>query len=95
LRAQKLWKKARRAEAAQAVRLQTRRTPQPLPSPSRTRSQVAKTLFDIAALCQDRGWSAEDLLRRETKRRERLWRSQERRAGARPDRDEAAGAGTR
>lgn len=65
MRAQKLWKKARRAGLAQ---------PPALPSGRWTRTRVARELFTLAALCQERGWTAEELLRTEARRHERAWR---------------------
>jgi NTP pyrophosphatase (non-canonical NTP hydrolase) len=70
LRAQKLWKKARRANLAPA--------PEPRGRGPRTPATVARALFELAALCQDRGWSAEELLRTEARRREATWRRAER-----------------
>lgn len=70
LRAEKLVKKARRAKLpveAGAVS-------------ARTRQEVGRVLFDLAAGAQSKGWSAEDLLRTETRRRERAWRRAERQA---------------
>jgi MazG family protein len=68
LRAEKLVKKARRAkintEAPQARKL----------SPS----ELARELFELARYSQSKGWSAEDLLRAETGKRERAWRRLER-----------------
>lgn len=67
LRAEKLIKKARR------VKLET-----DAPSlPGVTRRKLARQLFDLARAAQSRGWSAEDLLRAETLRRERAWRKVE------------------
>lgn len=69
LRVEKLVKKARRAKLAVA--------------PSRRqigRRQLARSLFGLARYAQQRGWSAEDLLRAETLRQERAWRRQEQRA---------------
>jgi len=45
------------------------------------KSELAKRLFDLTAFAQARGWSAEQLLTGETKRRERDFRKQERRNG--------------
>lgn len=46
---------------------------------------VGRRLFELAALCQAKGWSAEELLRTETRRRERAMRREEaRRERARP-----------
>ncbi len=77
MRAQKLWKKALKAKVAEPLSA----SPPPAGSPPqkalRTPAQVARALFELAALCQDRGWSAEALLRQEAKRRERAWRSKE------------------
>ncbi len=67
LRAEKLVKKARRAG---------------LPSPAprrgrRTRAQLGAELFELARQAQEQGWSAEELLRAETRQRERAWRKEE------------------
>jgi uncharacterized protein YabN with tetrapyrrole methylase and pyrophosphatase domain len=71
MRAEKLTKKARRADLA------------PRSLPSRTsRRGMGQRLFDLAAEAQARGWSAEALLRDEIRRRERLWRKTERRRAA-------------
>jgi uncharacterized protein YabN with tetrapyrrole methylase and pyrophosphatase domain len=43
-----------------------------------TKSALAKELFDLAASAQARGWSAEELLSAETKKRERWFRRRER-----------------
>jgi len=43
------------------------------------RRSLARKLFDMACEAQARGWSAEDLLRAETKRQERQLRKKERR----------------
>ncbi|HWX20057.1 MAG TPA: MazG family protein [Candidatus Binatia bacterium] len=67
LRAEKLMKKARRAKLA-AARPSKRRL---------TRGQLAKALFELATYAQGKGWSAEDLLRSETHKRERAWRKRE------------------
>ncbi len=69
MRAQKLWKKARRAGLAASAGAAKRRAATP--------GAVAAGLFDLAVLCQDKGWSAEALLRTEAKRRERRWRRAE------------------
>lgn len=66
LRAEKLVKKARRARllaAGKATRL--------------SEKAVGERLYDLAEYAQTRGWSAEDLLRAELKRREKRWRSEE------------------
>ena len=66
LRVEKLVKKARRA------RLAVGRAWRPT-----TRRQLARGLFRLAQKAQRQGWSAEDLLRAETLRQERVWRKQE------------------
>ncbi|MBN8248293.1 MAG: MazG family protein [Verrucomicrobia bacterium] len=75
MRAQKLLKKAERAGL---------RTPSTARPPKSSRAQIAAALFQLAATCQDRGWSAEELLRTETRRHERQLRQAERRTAARP-----------
>jgi len=67
MRAEKLLKKARRAGLAGA----------PAAGPKLTRAALAKQLFDLASKAQARKWSAEDLLRSETRRREKAWRKAE------------------
>jgi XTP/dITP diphosphohydrolase len=42
-----------------------------------SREQVAQQLFGLAAVAQGQGWSAEELLRAEIKKRERAWRKRE------------------
>ncbi len=67
MKAEKLVKKARKAglvAGAGAARLLTRR-------------KVGLELFELAAEAQGRGWSAEELLRSEIRKRERAWRGQE------------------
>ena len=75
-RAEKLVKKAKKAnvltEPARPSRL--------------TRRQLAEQLFALAAAAQARGWSAEELLRAETQRRERQFRAAERAAAKRAGR---------
>ena len=69
IRAEKLVKKAHRVKL--------------LPKPSRRtlgRAQLGKQLFELARYAQSQGWSAEDLLRTETRRREGEWRRRERRS---------------
>lgn len=71
LRAEKLVKKARKALGdGQAAHTQSK--------PERTKSALAKELFDLASLAQTRGWSAEELLSAEIKKRERDFRKRER-----------------
>lgn len=67
LQAAKLVRKARKAKL-----LPPETTP-----PVRTRRELAAQLFALAQYAQERGWSAEDLLRRETRRRERALRRRE------------------
>lgn len=67
LKAEKLVKKARKAKLMTA-----RGDARP------TRKRLAATLFGLAAEAQSKGWSAEDLLRSEVKRRERALRRLER-----------------
>jgi len=67
LRAEKLVKKARRAGLPGTAPGRSRRT----------RAQLAAELFEIARQAQGRGWSAEELLRAETRKRERAWRKAE------------------
>lgn len=67
LRAEKLVKKARKAKLLSAVKSK-RRT---------SKSAIARELFDLAAYAQEHGWTAEELLIGETRKRERLLRSRE------------------
>ena len=67
LRVEKLVKKARKAKLISDAK-PTRRT---------AKSAVAKELFDLAAYAQERGWTAEELLMGETKKRERAMRKAE------------------
>ena len=74
LRAQKLAKKARKAGLRDPVE-----HPNPVPAAARRqRKAMAGLLFELASQCQAKGWSAEELLRQETSRRERVFRRQER-----------------
>jgi len=70
LRAEKLVKKARKAKLLPENR-----------RPGRTRSKagLGKELFALTELAQRRGWSAEELLRSEVHRREKILRRSERR----------------
>jgi uncharacterized protein YabN with tetrapyrrole methylase and pyrophosphatase domain len=70
LRAEKLLKKARKAK------LLPENKPLKL-----TRQDLCRALFDLAAQAQQRGWSAEGLLREEINRREREFRKRERGSG--------------
>jgi uncharacterized protein YabN with tetrapyrrole methylase and pyrophosphatase domain len=67
LRAEKLVKKARKAKLVEDFNAGNRMTPR----------KLGKTLFELARHAQQRGWSAEDLLRAETLRHEKAWRKTE------------------
>lgn len=69
LRAEKLSKKARKAKLLVATNGQAKR---------QTKTGVAKQLFDLAEYAQRHGWSAEELLRAETQKREQAFRRTER-----------------
>ena len=47
--------------------------------PARTKRELAERLFALARFAEERGWSAEDCLRSETKRCERVLRAEEKR----------------
>ena len=68
LRVEKLVKKARKAKLLPHVKK----------ARPRSKTQVAKELFDLAAQAQRRGWSAEELLRSEAQKQERMLRKRER-----------------
>ena len=65
LKAEKLVKKARKAEMIDTPRSKL------------SRAQIAQNLFDLARMAQAQGWSAEELLRSEIKKRERKFRGLE------------------
>ena len=67
LRAEKLVKKARKGKLLADGKA----------APRQTKPAVAKQLFALAEGAQSQGWSAEELLRAETKRRERQFRKRE------------------
>ena len=71
LRVEKMVKKARKvlADGHQADGISSKR--------KLSKSALAKELFELAALAQSRGWSAEELLSAETKQREREYRKRE------------------
>ena len=71
LRAEKLLKKARKAKLLATA------SDRP---PRAGKSALARQLFELAREAQARGWSAEDLLRQETARQERMLRRRERMA---------------
>ena len=69
LRAEKLVKKARKAKVLGDDRPTNKR--------KLSKAELGKMLFNFAQFAQTHGWSAEDLLRGEIARREKLWRRQE------------------
>jgi len=69
LRAEKLVKKAKRGKLLDAQKLK-RKT---------TKTNLARELFQLATYAQGKGWSAEELLRNEIGKQERLLRQAERR----------------
>jgi len=69
LRGEKLMKKARRAKLVDDQAAKNKLT----------RADLGKRLFELVATAQAKGWSAEDTLRAEIKKRERAWRKRERR----------------
>jgi len=73
LRTEKLLKKARRAKLANEA----------APRRKLSKAQLAAELFRLARIAQSRGWSAEDLLRREARKHELAWRKQESRLAGR------------
>src|SRR5437667_9946869 len=66
LRAEKLVKKARKAKLVK-----------PAARKKANRRELGRKLFDLASIAQENGWSAEELLRRESQERERAWRKRE------------------
>ena len=79
LRAQKLVKKAAKAGLARPAAGRPALSGQPRGGAA-TRRQVAAALFELARSCQEKGWSAEELLRQETGRCEKTWRREERKS---------------
>ena len=69
LRAEKLVKKARKAK------LLTDGTGKPA---ARAKAEIASQLFELTQIAQSKGWSAEELLRAETRKREQMLRKAER-----------------
>src|ERR1051326_1046022 len=67
LRAEKLLKKARRAKLLNVV----------APGRNLTKARLSRRLFELAAHAQSKGWSAEDLLRVETRKQEQHLRKRE------------------
>jgi MazG family protein len=68
MRAEKLVKKARKVGLLEAKSAAKR---------ARSKTALAKELFELARYAQQRGWSAEDLLRGEIQKHDRAWRKQE------------------
>jgi XTP/dITP diphosphohydrolase len=68
LKAEKLVKKARKAS------LLTEGRPKGI---RKTAQSVGEQLFDLVAYAQSKGWSAEELLRKEVQKREKKWRARE------------------
>jgi XTP/dITP diphosphohydrolase len=66
MRAEKLIKKARKAKLLEAES-----------GPRLKEQEIGKELYRLAEYAQNRGWSAEDLLRTELRKRERDWRKKE------------------
>jgi uncharacterized protein YabN with tetrapyrrole methylase and pyrophosphatase domain len=66
MRAEKIVKKARKAKLLS----ETRRKPL-------SKNSLGAELYRLAEYAQSKGWSAEELLRRELKKRESTWRKQE------------------
>jgi uncharacterized protein YabN with tetrapyrrole methylase and pyrophosphatase domain len=65
-RAEKLVKKARKAGLVDSI-----------PENPLRKNELGKKLFELAAYAQSKGWSAEELLRKELQARERQWRRKE------------------
>jgi MazG family protein len=72
LRTEKLVKKARKAQVLTSAKL----------AKKISRRDLAEQLFALTELAQQHGWSAEELLRGEAKKRERAWRKMEAKANA-------------
>jgi MazG family protein len=69
LRAEKLMKKAKRANLGGTKARKM----------ALSKASLAQQLFELTAYAQNKGWSAEDLLSTETRKKERLWKKQEQR----------------
>ncbi len=74
LRAEKLVKKARKAGLLNPEKARAKVS----------RTEMARQLFTLAQAAQQNGWSAEELLLSEMRKRERAWRKQERAPGILP-----------
>ena len=68
LRAEKMIKKARKAKLTSDLTKSEAKT---------NREKIGQELFRLARIAQQNGWSAEELLRRETKKQESAWRKAE------------------
>ena len=78
LRAEKLVKKARKANLIGGAALPRSRTRSSASLPAKlNKTELARRLFGLSEIAQNRGWSAEELLSAETKRRERGFRRRE------------------
>jgi MazG family protein len=66
MRAEKLIKKARKAKLLKQPKFQPK-----------SQKQLAEELYRLTEYAQSKGWSAEELLRRELKKRETIWRKAE------------------
>ena len=69
LRAEKLVKKAKRGKLLEMPKVKRKST----------KASLARELFDLALYAQSKGWSAEELLRKEIGKKERRLRQEERR----------------
>jgi len=79
LRAEKLIKKAHKVFArGQHAKINHGRMGDASLPPKKTKADLARQLFELAELAQRQGWSAEELLSDEIKRRERRLRRRER-----------------
>jgi hypothetical protein len=67
MRAQKLFKKAAKAGLSKPRTVSTKAS----------QKAVAEQLCVLAELCQQRGWSAEEMLQKALRQRERTWRRDE------------------
>ncbi len=76
LRTKELMKKARKAGLCDSPSKRSRGS---------NKREVAKQLFSLAEYAQSRGWSAEELLRAENKRQERILRRREKAASRRTE----------
>ena len=73
LRAEKLIKKARKAKLNQSA-----------PHKHKSQKALGEELYHLTEYAQSKGWSAEELLRRELKKREKMWRKAEQQGEKRP-----------